>query len=120
MDNAPQILSRLAARWRAEAAVLQRRGAPIQAGVLESCASEMEQEAQLFSLETLDLEQAVAESGYSYSTLQKMLSDGTIPNAGKKGTPRVRRCDLPKKPGSGHQSSKGESDLADLVLAETP
>ena len=117
MGNAPQILSRLATRWRSEAAVLQRRGASIQAGVLEGCASEMEEEARLFSLEPLTLGQSADESGFSYSALQKMVSHGTIPNNGKKGTPRVRRGDLPKKPSCGSSSPECEPDLADLVLA---
>jgi hypothetical protein len=117
MANVAKLLSRVATRWRSEAKILHRRGADEQAVVLESCANEVEEEGRLFSLETLNLEQAVAESGYSYSALQKMVSDGTIQNVGKKGAPRVRRGDLPKKPRGRNESSKAEPDLADLVLA---
>ena len=113
-----RLVSGVTARWRSEAKILHRRGAAEQAAVLESCASELEQQGRVFSLETLDLEQAAIESGYSYSALQKMASAGTIPNVGKKGAPRVRRGDLPKKPSGRGESSKGEPDLAGLVLAD--
>jgi hypothetical protein len=111
------LLSRVTQRWRNEAEILHRRGADEQAAVLESCASELEQEGRRFSLEALTLEQAAESSGFSYSALQKMVRYGTIPNVGKKGAPRIRRGDLPKKPGAGGESRGGELDLAELVLA---
>jgi len=112
-----RFLSRITAQWRDEAKILHRRAADAQAAVMESCAADLEQEARAFSLETLTLEQAVAESGYSYSALQKMVRYRRIPNAGTPHRPRVRRSDLPKKPGNGNESPKGEPDLANLVLA---
>ncbi len=115
--SAEPLLSRLRMRWHSEAEILRRRGAEKQAAVLKQCACELEQERRLVALEELTLEQAVEESGYSYSALQKMVREGTIPNAGKKCVPRVRRCDLPKKPGGSNQPTKGEPDLAELVLA---
>src|SRR2546425_402087 len=111
------LISRLTTRWRAEADVLHRRGADEQAFVLKSCASELEHEGHLFSLEALTLEQAADSSGFSYSALQKMVRDGTIPNVGKKGAPRVRRGDLPKKPGGSRDAREGEPDISELVLA---
>src|SRR3989442_11111660 len=117
LDSLGQLLSRLTALWRTEAEILHRRGADEQAVVLESCALEVEEEARLFSLEALSLEQAEKESRYSYSALEKMVRSGRIPNAGAPHRPRIRRCDLPKKPGGGEESSKGEPDLAELVLA---
>jgi hypothetical protein len=106
----------LAHRWRTEASTLRRRGADAQAAALESCAAELEEEDRLFSLETITLEQAEGESGYSYSALQKMVSHGRIPNAGTAHRPRVRRCDLPKKARS-PSGVNSEPSLADLVLA---
>ncbi len=110
------LVSRLKMRWQGEAEILHRRGADEQAAVLKSCATELEQEGRQLSLEELTLEQAVVESGYSYSALQKMVREGTIPNAGKKCVPRVRRCDLPKKPGSGSKPAGAEPDLVEKVL----
>ena len=110
-------ISRLTTRWRAEAEILHRRGADEQAAVLESCASDLEQEGRLFSLEALTLQQAAEESRYSYSALEKMVRSGRVPNAGLAGLPRIRRGDLPKKPGSSREPREGEPDLAQLVLA---
>src|SRR5712692_3541287 len=84
-----QLVSGLTNRWRTEADLLHRRGADEQAVVLKSCASELEEEGRLVSLETLTLGQAADESGYSYSALEKMVRNRRIPNAGSPGQPRV-------------------------------
>ena len=107
----------LTQRWRDDAVLLRRRGAEAQATALESCASDLEEEGRRLSLETLTLEQAEGESGYSYGALQKMVADGRLPNAGGHHRPRIRRCDLPRKPSAGREGAKGEPDLASLVLA---
>ncbi len=105
----------LVARWRAEADVLRRRGAEPLAVSLESCAKDLEQWSQAHALELLTLEQAVTESGYSYSALQHMVADGKIRNAGKPGhRPRIRRADLPRKL---QPSGKPRLELAERVLA---
>ena len=106
----------LVERWRAEASTLRRRGAEAQAVSLESCAQELEEEDRLLSLEAITLEEAERESGYSYSSLQKMVSRGRIPNAGTAHRPRVRRADLPKKPPP-PDSRSSDPDLVSLVLA---
>ena len=112
-----QFVSRLSARWQGDAAILHRWGATAQAAAVEVCASELEDEVRTFSLEWLSLGQAEEESGFSYSALEKMVRNGRILNVGSPGHPRIRRCDLPKKPSSRSESSKGEPDLAGLVLA---
>ena len=89
----------LVRQWSAEADVLRRRGAESLAACLESCAKELAAWAEQHALELLTLEQAVRESGYSYSALQHMVADGTIKNAGTKRRPRLRRVDLPRKAG---------------------
>jgi hypothetical protein len=87
----------LARRWREEASLLRRRAASIQADVLESCAAELAAWAQERELQPLTLEQAAAESGYTYSAIEKMVRRGAIGNVGKKGAPRIRRGDLPRR-----------------------
>jgi len=84
MTNMGKLLSRVAARWRREAEILHRRGADEQAVVLKTCASEVKKRAVFFT-GSADARQAVEESGFSYSTLEKMVRDGTLPNVGKKG-----------------------------------
>src|SRR2546427_10423430 len=87
----------LVARWRAEAEVLRRRGAESLATCLVGCADELAEWAKQHALEALTLEQAAAESGYSYSALQHRLADGSLKNAGTQHRPRIRRADLPRK-----------------------
>ena len=72
-------------------------GAPGHAEAIENCAAQIEAHIRERALEALSLEEAVAESGYSYSSIQKKLASGELPNVGNKGSPRVRRSDLPKK-----------------------
>jgi hypothetical protein len=95
--------------------MLRRRGADAQAAAVESCGSDLEEESRRLSYEAITLEQAVTESGYSYSALQKMVSAGRVSNAGTSHRPLIRRRDLPKKPGRATGPSS-ERDLASLVL----
>jgi hypothetical protein len=107
----------LPSRWRSEAIVLRRRGAALQADVLEGCAAELEAYEHERELQTLTLHKAAQATGFSYSALQSMVANGTIPNGGRKGAPRVRRGDLPRKPPKKGSSTRGDPDLADRVLA---
>lgn len=88
----------MVARWRAEAARLRASyGAEGQATTLETCARELEEAHRAAGLEALTLQQASAESGLSYSALEKSVRAGRLPNAGQEGRPRVLRRDLPVK-----------------------
>lgn len=51
--------------------------------------------------ETVTLAEGARRSGYSADHLQRLVADGKIPNVGRKGRPRIRVVDLPKKPGRG-------------------
>ena len=80
------------------------------ADVLESVANDHEQALNDWHTEELTLHQASDESGFSYSRLQQMKSL----NVGSTGSPRIRRCDLPRKARrSGPQLAP---DLADEIL----
>lgn len=48
--------------------------------------------------ELLTLAQAAEISGYSAEHLSRLIRSGTIPNAGRKGSPRLRRKDIPLRP----------------------
>lgn len=89
----------LSQAWLAEAEMLRHRGAATLADVLTSCAQDLKQAVLQRDLELVNLEQASAESGFSYSALEKMIRSGRLPNAGQKGRPLVRRGDLPRKGG---------------------
>ena len=56
--------------------------------VLESAATE----------EVLTLQQAANLSGYSLDHLSRQIREGKLPNAGRKGVPRIRQGDLPSRP----------------------
>jgi hypothetical protein len=104
--------------WLAEAEILRRRGAGSLADVLESCARDFEAWLRERDLELLTLDEAVQESGYSYSSLEKSVRSGRLPNAGKPGRPRIRRCDLPRKVNgaSWDMQDKAGPDLAGAIL----
>ena len=109
-------LQALAAHWRQEAGMYRRRGLKPQARMVESLAAELERELHAWLTEPLTLTEASAESGYSYDHLQHAAADGSIPNAGGEGAPRIRRCDLPRKPRQ-TEPCLTDGDLADRVLA---
>jgi hypothetical protein len=48
--------------------------------------------------EGLTLRAASALSGYSTDHLSRLIREGVLPNAGRKGAPRICRADLPIKP----------------------
>ena len=107
----------LSSRWRTLAGQMRSLGAVAQATTLEHCADELEETWREWELEALTLEEAAAESGYSYSSLQKRVSAGEIPNVGEPRKPRVRRQDLPRKtPTRRFELESGEPDLAGEIL----
>jgi hypothetical protein len=48
----------------------------------------------------LTLVEAAEESGYSAEHLGRLVRDGGIPNSGRPKAPKIRRRDLPRKPGT--------------------
>lgn len=89
----------LAARWRADATVLERRGASEQAAALETCAAELEEHLKQWELEALPVAQAAEESGYSEAQLRRVFP----------GQRAIARRDLPKK-------ARGTASGPDLAL----
>lgn len=89
--------SALAASWRQDADVLDRNGAEQLARVCRTHADELEAALRSVADDALDLATASRESGYSPDRLRHLVADGALPNAGRKGAPRIRRGDLPVK-----------------------
>lgn len=88
----------LADAWREEAERLRERyGADRLAHLSEVHARELERLVNAGLDEELTLTEAADLSGYSKSHLRHLVSEGEIPNAGRKGRPRIRRADLPRK-----------------------
>lgn len=89
---------------------------PASAKLIDDLTAGLEECLRQHELEALTLDQAVEESGYSRDHLSRLIADGKIPNAGKKGAPRMHRCDMPRKPKARRILENGEPDLAGEVL----
>jgi hypothetical protein len=87
----------LVTQWRTEADTLARYS-PELARIARTHADELDAAMRALDDDALDLATAARESGYSVERLRHMVADGSVPNAGRKGAPRVRRADLPRKP----------------------
>jgi len=98
----------LVASWKNEADSLRHRGYEREAVAAESYADEMEAALREYELEALTLDDAAQESPFQADTLRRKVARGEIPNAGTKGRPRIRRCDLSGKNG---QAPSGPSLL---------
>lgn len=110
-------LDALADEWREKAEDLRQYGADAQAQTLEAAADDLEERVAAIRLQTLTLREAAEESGYSYSRLQEMVGD-ELENVGEPGAPRVRRGDLPRKPGGTTvQVEETEDGVPDLARA---
>jgi hypothetical protein len=99
--------------WRTRAKEMRELGADAQACTLEYCAGELEQAQREWGLQELTLQEAAEACGFSYSTLQKMVASEDLPNVGEKGSPRVRRGDLPRK--ATKQDPLSDADGPDLA-----
>lgn len=91
-------LEDLAAAWRARAVELRQWAAADGAATaLERAAEELEESVRSTNAELLTLRQASIEGGYSVDHLRHLVAEGIIPNAGRKGAPRIRRAEVPRK-----------------------
>lgn len=90
----PAFLNDLLTRWEAGLDLLRECGAHEAAATRETDLRELREWYRERMLEELTLEEAASWSGYAAESLRKQVSRGEIPNAGRKGRPRVRRCDL--------------------------
>lgn len=92
-----EYLRTLATSWRASAAQLRRYGAEAQAVTLESAADDVLQALASADDAVLTLDAAAYESGYSAEHLGRLVREGRVPNAGRRGRPRIRAADLPPR-----------------------
>jgi len=97
VKTTPSLFDALIARWRSEAELLRRYGDDAMARMCEMHAREVEDVFESSGAEPLTLSQASVESGFSADHLGRLLRDGALPNAGRRGAPRIRRADLPAK-----------------------
>lgn len=89
----------VAKEWRELSEKQRQLGAEAQARTLVWCADGLEARMEEARNVSLTLDQAAEESGYSRDHLGRLVREGEIPNAGESNAPRIRRRDLPRKPG---------------------
>jgi hypothetical protein len=101
------MLVALLSHWRSRARDLERY-APAAAQAFRDAADELA-EALDGAEESVSLKEAAMLGGYSADSLQRMVAAGRIQNFGRKGKPRIRRADVPVKPGHTAGGLLGES-----------
>ena len=112
------LLQAIPAELRADAETFRRYGQDASAKFLSAVADRFDRGIEQWLNEALDLQVATAESRHSYDTLQRKLRDGSLPNAGEKGRPKILRRHLPLKGGTdGAHLVEDGPDLAAEVLA---
>ena len=99
MGYARVVVAALLSHWRSRASDLERY-APAAAQAFRDAADELA-EALDGAEETVSLNEASMLGGYPVDSLQRMVRCGRIQNCGRKGKPRIRRADVPVKPGHG-------------------
>lgn len=65
--------------------------------LLDLVLAEFDEVCRVETESLLNLTEAARECGYSPDVIGRMVRAGRIPNRGRPGAPRVRRCDLPRK-----------------------
>ena len=92
----------LPTRWREMAEQQRELGAEAQAKTLEWCAGELDEAVRQVEDELLTVQEAAEETGLAEETLRRRVRNGTLPaqrNSGSGSRIRLRRRDLPTKPG---------------------
>jgi hypothetical protein len=106
------VIETLSATWRERALDIERFSPPA-ATAFRECAAGLERAVAAADHTILSLAEAAQESGYSCDHLRHLLAAGTIPNAGRKHKPRVRRADLPHR--APRPSRSGYDPAADAL-----
>ena len=91
------LVSALSTHWRARATELERY-APAAAQAFKDAADQLDDALQS-KVDTVSIKEAAALGGFSADHIQRLVASGRIENVGRKGRPRIRREDVPTKPG---------------------
>jgi len=106
------------ATLRARAQLLRDYGAGEAAAACGQIASELERGFREWWLADLPVSEAAVESGYSPERLRELVREGRLPDQRAPGTGgeiRVRRADLPRRPGPAASSEVVENLAAQLM-----
>ena len=90
----------LLARWSSRAQEFRRLRVSVDgATLIEELMADVQVVHDSRSAEHLTLQEASKLGGYSDDYLQRLVATGAIRNVGRRGRPRIRRSDVPIKPG---------------------
>ena len=95
-ETRPPLPTELPSQWREAANEIRVHNAG-SAAAFELCAVQLEEGLKTAENDVLTLADAARESGYHADSLRHMVASGQLPNAGKRGSPRIRRGDLPRR-----------------------
>lgn len=110
----PTSVAALAAVWRDRARELEPFAPPV-AVAFRRCADELEAQLRVAADAVLTLAEAALASNFSVDHLRHEIAAGRIPNVGRKGRPRVRAGDLPRKLRRGATASTAYDPGADAL-----
>ena len=106
-------LHELLAKWQARQEDWHRLGVQVGgAAVADEILTDLHAMMGASALEPLTLREAAMLSGYTVDHLQRLVAAGQLENIGRKGRPRIRRGDLPVKPGHRLPSDEPDSQFA--------
>jgi hypothetical protein len=107
-------LAQIRAKWEARQVEANRLGATVSlAAIANDVLEDLGQIELAGDADSLTLDEASRESGYSTDHLRHLIADGTLANAGRKHAPRLRRVDLPRKPSAVRAATKFSKYNAD-------
>ena len=101
--------------WRSTAQIFREHEETPLALAYERCAAGLEEALSEESERPLTIKQAAHQSGYSVDHLSRLVREGTIPNAGRPGAPRIVQRDLPRKSGLAGEQQAGHLDPTQIV-----
>ena len=116
--NLDGFIREFVAALRAREQLLRDHGAGEAAATCTQIAMELEQGFRHWWLAELPVSEAEAESGYSPERLRELVREGRLPDqrsSGASGEIRVRRADLPRRPGPPAPSEAVEQLATRLV-----
>jgi len=105
-------VAELVAKWESRHEEWRRLGVQVNGALLaDEVLADLHELSRANALDPVSLGEASLISGYSIDHLQRLVAAGKLENIGKKGRPRIRRGDLPVKPGHRLPSSDGEGSF---------
>ncbi len=118
MKPAPDTpLTQLLQEWQRELALLDDLASPL-AAAYRRHVRELEAALEAFGHQELTLDQASKLGGYDKGSLTRLIREGKVKNVGRRHAPRIRRQDVPIKPGT--QAELTPRDLMRIVPHRKP